>query len=275
MRFNKRCLRHFPVESHVAMHDNCGLEKEMSAIKVTTLGTGDAFASGGRGHSGILVQGHGSTLLIDPGPANLTAIKRFGIDIAAIDAVLLTHLHGDHMAGLPFLLLDYQFGSRRRRPLIIAGPKPLAARLECLTTACYRELSRPKLRFRLRYQSLGAGQRRRLRTATITALPMAHTQSAPCLGYRIQLGNKLVAFTGDTAWCDSIIRLADGADLFLTECTSYHPVAGGHLDYFALAKHRTALRAKRIVLVHVGMDLLQNRRKVKLPIARDGQTFLV
>ena len=247
----------------------------MSAIRVTTLGTGDAFASGGRGHSGILVQGRGSTLLIDPGPAILVAIKRFGIDITIIDVVLLTHLHGDHIAGIPFLLLDYQFGQRRKRPLIIAGPKPLATRLERLTTTCYCELSRAKLRFRLRYQTLSAGQRRRLQTATITALPMAHTQNAPCLGYRIQLGHKLVAFTGDTAWCDSIISLAGGADLFLTECTSYQPVAGGHLDYLALAKHRTALRAKRIVLVHVGKDLLQNRRRVKLPIARDGQTFLV
>jgi ribonuclease BN (tRNA processing enzyme) len=247
----------------------------MSAIRVTTLGTGDAFASGGRGHSGILVRGRGTTLLIDPGPAVLPAVKRFGIEIAAIDAVLLTHLHGDHIAGVPFLLLDYQFDSRRTRPLIIAGPKPLATRLERLTTTCYDELSRRQLRFRLHYQLMRAGQRRRLGAATVAALPMAHSQSAPCLGYRIQLGNKLVAFTGDTAWCDSILRLADGADLFLTECTGFRPAAGGHLDYLALAKRRAELRAKRIVLVHVGKDLLRNRRKVRLPIARDGQTFLV
>lgn len=247
----------------------------LSAIRVTTLGTGDAFASGGRGHSGILVRGHGSTLLIDPGPAVLTAMKRFRIDIGPIDAVLLTHLHGDHIAGLPFLLLDYQFASMRARPLIIAGPKPLVAPMERLTTACYRELSRHKLRFRLRYQTMTAGQRRPLGTATVTALPMAHTKSAPCLGYQIRLGNKLIAFTGDTAWCDSIIRLADGADLFLTECTSYHPTGGGHLDYLALAKHRVDLRTKRIALVHVGADLLQHRQRVRLPIARDGQTFVI
>ena len=247
----------------------------MSAISVTTLGTGDAFASGGRGHSGILVRGRGTTLLIDPGPAIQTAIKRFGIEIAAIDVVLLTHLHGDHIAGVPFLLLDYQFDSRRTRPLIIAGPKPLATRLERLTTTCYDELSRRQLRFRLHYQLMRAGQHRRLGAATVAALPMAHSRNAPCLGYRIQLGDKLVAFTGDTAWCDSILRLADGADLFLTECTGFHPAAGGHLDYLALAKRRAELRAKRIVLVHVGKELLRNRRKVRLPIARDGQTFLV
>lgn len=247
----------------------------MSAISVTTLGTGDAFASGGRGHSGILVRGHGSTLLVDPGPAVLTTMKRFAIDISTIDVVLLTHLHGDHIAGVPFLLLDYQFDSLRTRPLIIAGPKPLVAPMERLTTACYRELSRHKLRFRLRYQTMTAGQRRRLGTAIVTALPMAHTKSAPCLGYRIRLGNKLIAFTGDTAWCDSIIGLADGADLLLTECTGYHPAPGGHLDYLALAKHQADLRAKRIALVHVGAELLQHRQRVKLPIARDGQTFLV
>jgi ribonuclease BN (tRNA processing enzyme) len=122
---------------------------------------------------------------------------------------------------------------------------------------------------------MAAGQRRRLGAATVTALPMAHSRNVPCLGYQIQLGNKLIAFTGDTAWCDPIIRLADGADLFLTECTSYHPAGGGHLDYLALASHQAELRAKRIVLVHVGADLLQHRQRVRLPIARDGQTFVI
>jgi ribonuclease BN (tRNA processing enzyme) len=247
----------------------------MSAINVTTLGTGDAFASGGRGHSGILVKGLGSTLLIDPGPAVLAAIKRFKIEIAAIDVVLLTHLHGDHIAGVPFLLLDYQFASLRTRPLIIAGPKPLATRLERLTTACYPELSCHKLRFHLNYQTMIARRPRRLRRTTVTALPMVHKKGASCFGYRIQLGNKVVAFTGDTAWCDSVIRLADGADLFLTECTDFHPTGGDHLDYLTLARNRAELRAKRIVLVHVGGELLRNRQRVRLPIARDGQTFLV
>jgi ribonuclease BN (tRNA processing enzyme) len=239
------------------------------------LGTENCFGSSVRRHSGILLRCDGTTILIDPGPAIVTLIKRFGIRIAAIDAVLVTHLHGDHIAGVPFLLLDYQFASRRTRRLIIAGPKPLATRLERLSTTCYRELSRRKLRFPLQYQPMRAGQSRRLGAATVTALPMAHTHSAPCLGYRIQLGGKLVAFTGDTAWCASIPQLADNADLFLTECTGFHPAAGNHLDYLTLAKKRAELRAKRIVLVHVGEELLRNRRKVRLPIARDGQTFLV
>ena len=215
------------------------------------------------------------TLLIDPGPVAPVTMKRLGIDAEAIDAVLLTHLHGDHTAGLPFLLLDYQFRLRRTRPLLIAGPKSSAARLERLTVSCYRELARAKLRFRLSYRVMAAGQRRRLGSATVTALPMAHSRSAPGLGYRIRLGDKVIAFTGDTTWCDSVPRLANGADLFLTECTGFRPEPGGHLDYLTLAARHSLLDAKRIVLVHVGEALLRNRRRVRWPIARDGQTFVV
>ena len=250
-------------------------ELPMNTISVTTLGTGDAFASGGRAHSGLLIRGHGTTLLIDPGPAVLATIKRIGINLGPIDAVLLTHLHGDHIAGVPFLLLDYQFASHRARPLIIAGPSPLASRLERLTTSCYPELSRRKLRFRLQYQPLRARQQCRLGKATVTPLPMAHTHGADCFGYRIRLGKKLVAFTGDTVWCDSIPQLADGADLFLSECTNFHPSRGTHVDYRTLASRQAELHARRIVLVHIGEEVLRNRRFVRLPIASDGQTFIV
>src|SRR5262249_58144010 len=65
---------------------------------------------------------------LDCGAPSLVALKRLGIDPASIDAVFITHLHGDHFGGLPFLILDAQF-TRRSRPLIVAGPPGLGERL--------------------------------------------------------------------------------------------------------------------------------------------------
>ena len=77
--------------------------------EVQFVGTGDAFGSGGRRQSAILVRVHGHTLLLDCGATTVVGLKELGIDPREIDAVAITHFHGDHVAGLPFLLLDYVF----------------------------------------------------------------------------------------------------------------------------------------------------------------------
>ena len=60
--------------------------------------------------------------LLDCGATALVAMRRHAVDPASIDAIFLSHLHGDHFAGLPFLLLEQHFIGRRDRPLVIAGP---------------------------------------------------------------------------------------------------------------------------------------------------------
>jgi len=56
-------------------------------------------------------------------------MKRLGVDPSAVSTVVLTHLHGDHFAGVPLLILDGQF-SRRTQPLLIAGPPSTRERVE-------------------------------------------------------------------------------------------------------------------------------------------------
>jgi len=242
----------------------------MARITVTTLGTGDAFGSFGRAHSGILVRARRGCLLIDPGPAILPQMQKTYVRPSAVDAVLVTHLHGDHVAGLPFLLLDCQFASRRRRPLVVAGPHGSAARLTKLATACYRELSRDRLRFSIVYQEVAAGEKFTLSGARVTAFGMAHSRTERSLGFRIHIGGKTIAITGDTGWCESLIELSRGADVLLIECTTYSTDSPDHLNYRQIAARRHELRARRIILTHVGEELLNHARQVRLPIARDG-----
>jgi ribonuclease BN (tRNA processing enzyme) len=111
----------------------------LAKTAVTFLGTGDAFNAGGRAHSCYVVEDTAGTCAVDFGPTALMSLKRFGQNPAAISSVLLTHLHGDHFAGLPFLLLDGIFQAPRG-PLVIAGPVGVEERVRALASACYRDL---------------------------------------------------------------------------------------------------------------------------------------
>src|SRR5205823_13391969 len=91
-------------------------------MKVHILGCGDAFGSGGRNQSGYLVEADQRFFLLDCGPTTLLAMKRAGLDPKRLDAILLSHLHGDHFGGIPFFFLEYLYKRPRDKPLHIAGP---------------------------------------------------------------------------------------------------------------------------------------------------------
>src|SRR3990167_8157246 len=93
-----------------------------AAMTLTCLGTSDAFGSAGRHCAGYLVETASGRLLVDAGPGILSALKVAGRDTSVIDAVVLSHLHGDHFCGVPFLFLEYTYESPRQRPLVIVGP---------------------------------------------------------------------------------------------------------------------------------------------------------
>src|ERR1700691_1199014 len=99
-------------------------------VTVTFAGSGDAFGSGGRYQSCIHLRGPAGSdpVLLDCGATSLSALKRLALDPNEIAAVFVSHLHGDHFGGLPFLVLDGQF-SRRTRPLVVAGTAGTRRRL--------------------------------------------------------------------------------------------------------------------------------------------------
>ena len=97
--------------------------------------------------------------LIDCGASSLPALKRLGIARDDIDLILITHFHGDHFAGLPFLLLDAQF-TRRTRPLVIAGPQGIETKLANLMEALFEHSSKTKQRFDLSVVALEPEQSR-------------------------------------------------------------------------------------------------------------------
>jgi ribonuclease BN (tRNA processing enzyme) len=173
------------------------------------------------------------------------------------------------------LLLDYQYRSRRTRPLVVIGSALCPAKLDALTELMYPELTKNRRRFPVVYKTIRPGRPISIRGMRIHAYRMQHTDRFPCLGYRIEHRRNAAAFTGDTTWCDSIPAMSRGANLLLTECTDFDQRTPVHLSYTQLREHQAEIGAKRIVLTHVGDDLLKNRARVRLHIARDGERFVI
>ncbi len=236
--------------------------------RVRFLGSGDSFGTGGRFQTCILVEAASQRLLIDCGATSLVALKRAGVDPASIDAVLLTHFHGDHCGGVPYLILDGQF-AKRERPLAIAGPPGVRERMTAVFEAALPTSSRTEQRYAVSYLELGE-QPTRIGTAEAIALPVAHLPAAEPHGVRVGVDDRVIAYTGDTDWCDTLPRLADGADLFIAEAYSLDKRIPQHLSVATLRAHRSELRAKRIVLTHAGPETLARRAELDWALVDDG-----
>src|SRR6187551_3851107 len=98
----------------------CARGDRSVAMRLQFLGSGDAFGSGGRFNTCFHLEraAHGN-VLVDCGASSMVAIRKWQVEPNAVSTVLVSHLHGDHFAGLPFFLLDAQLVSRRTAPLVL------------------------------------------------------------------------------------------------------------------------------------------------------------
>ena len=92
------------------------------------VGCGDAFGSGGQFNTCFHLVGNEINALIDCGATSLVAMNKLAIDRNAIDVIFISHFHADHIAGLPFFLLEANYVTKRTRPLTVVGPPGLKTR---------------------------------------------------------------------------------------------------------------------------------------------------
>ncbi len=245
------------------------------AVQVWFLGTGDAFGSGGRFHTCILLSGEAGQLLIDCVASSTIAMHRFGVDPGAIDAIVLSHLHGDHFGGVPFFLLDAHFAGRRARPLVVAGPPGTPARIEQAMEALFPGSSTMKLRYPLHLVEMSLERPHRLGAATVTPYPVQHPSGAPSSALRIECDGRTIAYSGDTEWTATLIAAARGADLFIAECNAYGRAIPFHMDLGTLLAHRDELQARRVIVTHMGPDVLAHLDSLPCEHAEDGQVVVL
>lgn len=243
------------------------------AVRVTFIGSGNAFADGGRSHACIHVSAPGVSLLLDCGGSSLPAIKR-EVDPEAIDAIAISHLHGDHFGGIPYLVVEQHFAGRTA-PLAIGGPRGLPERLRAAESALYPDFFRKtKIRFAIRESVLGASETE-LGGALVSALPVKHMAEAEPHGLRVRVGDKLIAYSGDSTWSDELARVAKGADLFICDASFFDTDDPSHISYRTLMSQRDKLDCKRIVLTHLGAETLARIGELDIEHAVDGTGLVV
>jgi ribonuclease BN (tRNA processing enzyme) len=238
-------------------------------LDVVFIGTGDAFCAGGRRNSAILIRSGTRSLLLDCGPTTLNGLQALGIDPREIDAVAISHFHGDHAAGTPFLLLHYLYEHPRKTPLEIIGPPGIERFTRTLTNLVHFDHEAHE-RYSLHFREFEPGTK--LETSGFKLLPVPafhHPETRPHM-LRVGTDQHSVFFTGDTGWHDALPAQAGDSDLLISECSLLEEGFEYHLAYTRLKRERQRFEAGRIVLTHLGQEVLDALDEVEFETAQDG-----
>ena len=245
-------------------------------MQVIIIGCGDAFGTGGRLQTSFCVRSGPSTFLIDCGATSLIGMRRLGLSPYDIDTIFVSHLHGDHFGGLPWFMIDAKYASNRTRPLVVAGPKGIEARFNTVAEALYPNTCATERGFDLTFVEYEEQKPLEVCGVTVSPFEVKHPSGAPPYALRFDVDGKVLSFTGDTGWVETLLTVARDADLFISECFQYDVTLPIHLDYKTIDANYEKFGAKRILLTHMGDAMLAALGEVdtsRYLIAEDGMVL--
>ncbi|MFX1508006.1 MAG: MBL fold metallo-hydrolase, partial [Promethearchaeota archaeon] len=242
------------------------IPKVSSETSVTFLGTGDAFASGGRKSAGIFIKINNQGVLLDCGPHTLQVLKKLGKKTNDVDLIIISHFHGDHFSGVPFFLLEATLQQHRTKPLQIIGPPNTEKRINDLYFVLYGTISNQESPFPCEFQEITPLTPLDMNGLRIRAYKMLHTPEAQ--GYRIETDNSSIAYSGDTGWTEELLPLVEGTQLAIVECNFYDTELDIHLNYHQILQLKS--RTNKLALIHLGIEVID-----KLPVLIDEENIFI
>jgi ribonuclease BN (tRNA processing enzyme) len=242
-------------------------------MKLTVVGCGDAFGSGGRLQTCYHVDTGSERFLIDCGATAIIGLNRLGLDPNAVGTIFISHLHGDHFAGLVWWLLHAQHVARRTAPLLITGPKGIEARFTTAAEALFPRSTAVARRFEMSFLEYEEKVPLDVGSVRVTPFEVSHFSGAPPYALRFEVGGRTLSFSGDSEWVESLVPAGAGADLFIIECYGFDSDVRYHMSWRTIEKNLGRIAAKRVLLTHMNASMLANRHEVKGPglmCAEDG-----
>lgn len=242
-------------------------------MKLTVIGCSDAFGSGGRLQTSFHVAANKTQFLIDCGATTLIGLQREGLDPNAISVIFISHLHGDHFSGLVWWLIHARHVAKRTTPLTIVGPVGIKQRLATASEALFPGTGTLEHDFALEFLTYDEPNALTVAGIMITPFVVSHPSGATSYALRIAADGKTISFSGDTEWVETLIPAADRADLYISECFGFDQNAKYHMNWSTISQNLPRLTAKKIMLTHMGLDMLANRDKIDDPrvcTAEDG-----
>lgn len=242
-------------------------------MKLTVVGCGDAFGSGGRLQTCYHVDTGSERFLIDCGTTAILGLNRLGIDANGIGTILVSHLHGDHFGGLVWWLLHAQHVVKRTAPLTIAGPVGIEARFIAAAEALFPGSTGVQRRYELTFREYEAEKPQTIGPVVVTPFEVKHASGAPPYALRMECKGRTIAFSGDTEWVESLVPAGRGADLYLMECYAFEGDTRYHLSWSTIRQHLPRIGARHVLLTHMSAGMLDRMGEVNAPgvsLASDG-----
>jgi len=242
-------------------------------LELTVVGCGDAFGAGGRLQTCFHVRCASGVFLIDCGASAMIGMHKFNLDPDEVDTVVLSHLHGDHFSGLVWWLIHAHHVTRRTRPMTIVGPEGVEKRLATASEALFPGSWGVPRRFDLWFEEFADRVVTKTNRLAITPFAVHHPSGSLSAALRIGVDDKIISFSGDTEWVETLPECASGADLFICECYAYTAGVPYHLNWETLSSNLDRLAAKRVMLSHMNPSMLAKVDEVDDPrvfLANDG-----
>ena len=263
----------------IARIDNDNIQDSSPVIKVSLLGTGTPKISMERFGPSILVQAGDETLLFDAGRGCLQRMAQLNLSYQKLNALFLTHLHSDHIVGLPDLWLTGWLTSRRKNPLLVFGPTGTGKMVEYLQKAFEYDI---KIRVeddkasaegsRLLVNDIQEGIIYEKNGVKVIAFKVDHYPIVPAFGYRVEYKGHSVVLSGDTRYSENLIKYARGADVLIHEVVIVPDTLNKTDPRYDIVAHHTSpqqaskvfneVKPKLAVYSHIANPFVRNEQEV-------------